>query len=252
VKVTAIVPAAGRGWRLKKNIDKSRPFYRMVYGLGNKGRDKPFVILGDKPILIRTLKVLSECTLIGEIVVAINKDNFRLLQRELSKEGIGKIVKIVEGGSTRGQSVYRGLNKINKDTNLVLIHDGVRPFVTQETISEAIKKAIEVGAAVVAIPVCSTIKMAKKRGKEPFVEITLNRDKLWEAQTPQVFRRELILKAYEKAMRGGFNATDDSSLVERLGYKVSIVPGSYNNIKITTPEDLIFAEAILKNQKSKI
>ncbi len=239
VKVTAIVPAAGRGWRLKKNIDK------------------PFVILGDKPILIRTLKVLAESALIEEIIVVINKDNFGLLQRELSKEGIGKVVNIVEGGSTRGESVYRGLNKVDKNTDFVLIHDGVRPFVTQKIISGAIKKALKLDAAVTAIPVCSTIKKVNNQGLgvrskkgELIVESTLDRNSLWEIQTPQVFKRELILKAYEKAMReGGLEATDDSSLVERLGYKVSIVPGSYSNIKITTPEDLIFAKALLKMQQ---
>ncbi len=239
VKVTAIVPAAGRGWRLKKNIDK------------------PFVILGDKPILIRTLKVLAESALIEEIIVVINKDNFGLLQRELSKEGIGKVVNIVEGGSTRGESVYRGLNKVDKNTDFVLIHDGVRPFVTQKIISGAIKKALKLDAAVTAIPVCSTIKKVNNQGLgvrskkgELIVESTLDRNSLWEIQTPQVFKRELILKAYEKAMReGGLEATDDSSLVERLGYKVSIVPSSYSNIKITTPEDLIFAKALLKMQE---
>ena len=229
--VTAIVLAAGKGVRSKSKLPK------------------PLIKINSKPIIICCLEILSEHPYIKDIILVVNSGNSRDIIKILKRYRIKKIKKVVLGGKRRQDSVGNGLSAIDTRTDLVLIHDGVRPFIDKETISRVIKEAKKSGAAIVGVPVKATIKKVSCAAGYPvkrqfMVEGTLNRNNLWEVQTPQVFRKDLILRAYGKFK--DTDVTDDASLVEKLGVKVAVIPGSYNNIKITTPEDLILAEAIAK------
>jgi 2-C-methyl-D-erythritol 4-phosphate cytidylyltransferase len=153
-----------------------------------------------------------------------------------------KISQIVPGGKRRQDSVKNGIDALSKEVEVVVIHDGVRPFVTKAMIEESIHSAIRFGAVVVAMPVKDTIKIAQPDGT---ILKTLDRESLWQIQTPQTFQAHLIKEAYLKATEDRFIGTDDASLVERLGVKVHILPGSYTNIKITTPEDLMLGHLFL-------
>jgi len=225
---SAIVLAAGRGRRLKTRVSK------------------PLIKIKFMPILIYSLKKLSLNRQIREIILVVNKLNQAGVWRAVKKYRIRKVTHIVLGGLRRQDSVYNGLRKINSQANLVLIHDSARPFIDRKSLSSVIKEAQIQGAAILAIPLKATVKYASR---QYFVKDTLNRDNLWEIQTPQVFKKELIQKAYKRF--GNIEVTDDAALVERLGAKVKIVPGPYFNIKITTPEDLIVARAIAKYTESR-
>lgn len=164
--------------------------------------------------------------------------------RELEKNKISKLAQIVAGGETRFDSVKNGIFAIKENFDFILIHDGVRPFIDDEIIGRCVLEAESSGATVAAVPVKATIKEINPAHE---VCATLKRNLLWEIQTPQVFRSELIKKAYQ--VKPAREVTDDASLVEHLGVKVKVVSGSYYNIKITTPEDLVFAEAVLNSGK---
>jgi len=228
--VAAIVLAAGKGYRLQSKIPK------------------PLVEINSKPIIVYSLNILSRHPKIKEIILVANPKNLKDTISKIRQYRIKKIKHVVLGGRMRQDSVINGLRAISPKTDLVLIHDGVRPFINKEMVSEVIREAEISGAAIAGVPVKATIKMVTYRkshiANRIEVKKTLNREDLWEIQTPQVFRKDLILKAYKKF--GNLSVTDDSMLMEKLGAKVSIVLGSYNNIKITTPEDLILAEAIAK------
>lgn len=223
-RVTAIVLAAGEGRRLKSKVPK------------------PLVKINSRPVIIYALSVLNSHPDIDDIILVANPKNLSIIKDKIRKYRIRKVRKIVLGGRRRQDSVKNGLKATDPKTGLVLIHDGVRPFINKQIVSCVIKEAARSKAAIVGVPVKATIKEVRK--SQVVVEKTLDRDSLWEIQTPQVFDRELILKAYKKF--GNKAVTDDASLVERLGVQVKIVMGSYKNIKITTPEDLKIAEAILK------
>lgn len=222
MKVTCVVPSAGRGQRL------------------NFKEDKPFIILGKRPILAHTLKALHESRSIDGIIVVVSQNNLKRAKGLVKKYRLNKVHAIISGGKRRFDSVKNGLAKVD-DADFVLIHDGVRPFIDQNLIKSVLEAAKRQGAAVLATASRQTIKLINKN---LFVTKTPKRKTLWEAQTPQAFRRDLIIEAYKKAKDR--NATDDSSLVERLGHKVKIVKGSYRNIKITTPEDLELARILLR------
>lgn len=207
---------------------------------------KPLIKVNSKPIIIRCLGILSQHPYIKDIIVVANSKNSISIIREIKQYRIKKIKDIILGGRLRQNSVINGLKAMDMRTGLVLIHDAVRPFIDKDMVSSVIKEASRYGAAIVGVPVKDTVKKVKTKF---VVEKTLNRKSLWEVQTPQAFKKELILEAYERF--GDIEVTDDASLVEKLGAKVKIVRGSYNNIKITTPDDLIFAEAIAKNLKHK-
>ena len=165
------------------------------------------------------------------------------LKEIVEKYQFQKVSQIVPGGKRRQESVKNGIDALPKDVDIVAIHDGVRPFVTQTMIEDSIHSAVRYGAVVFAMPVKETIKMSNPDGT---VLKTLDRESLWQIQTPQTFQVNVIREAYSRATEDGFVGTDDASLVERLGVKVHILPGSYTNIKITTPEDLWFANLFLK------
>lgn len=228
MKVVAIVPAAGEGNRLGARVS----------GLGVR---KSFVLLARKPLLIHTLEVLADSSLIDYILVVVHKDDIGSASKIIKKYKIGKIKAIIAGGPTRTESVYNGLNNIDEETDIVLIHDGARPFITEGLLNKTIRMAKKHGTCVCGINITSTIKEANDRS---FVTSTIDRTKIFDIQTPQAFRRDIIFKAYQEAQRQGINATDDAGLVERLGYKIKLIQGLRYNIKITYPEDIILAEAI--------
>ena len=234
MKVVAIVPAAGKG--------------RRIGGAGVK--EKPYLILGDKPILAHTLIALSNCEVIDEIVVVVSKSARPICQAEIiDKYGLYKVKKIIIGGPTRSDSVFNGLNELDRSHELVLIHDGNRPFVTKDMVNGVVEDAAISSACILAVRIAPTIKEMDEDLK---VVRTLERSRLWAVQTPQAFRRELILRAYESAGEQRSLVTDDSTLVERIGYKVKVIEGSCQNFKITTQEDLVAAEALLfRHRKSE-
>lgn len=228
--VSAIVLAAGKGARLKSSISK------------------PLVKLGSLPLIIYSLKCLMICPLIKEIILAVNSSNVLDIKKSIRKYKISGIRKIVLGGLIRQDSVYNGLNAIDKRADFVLIHDSARPFIDKKQVSLAINEAKKCGAAIVGVPVKATIKEVHSLQSTVhgmlLVKKTLNRENLWEIHTPQVFKKDLLLEAYKRF--GNTPVSDDAALLEKLGCKVRVVFGSYSNIKITTPEDLVLAEAILK------
>ncbi|MDD5618490.1 MAG: 2-C-methyl-D-erythritol 4-phosphate cytidylyltransferase [Candidatus Omnitrophica bacterium] len=229
MKVCVLVPAAGLGKRLKTKVIK------------------PLVLINKQPIIIHTLRKLSSHPLVSEIIVIFNSKHITRLKSLIKRNKIKKIKAVVKGGATRAQSVKNGLKEV-KGADLVLIHDGVRPFIKHKIITQAINKALQCGAAIVGMPVKSTIKRVNDKKTE--VSCTLRRDEVWEIQTPQVFKKDLIMKAYENIDSNNANITDDAFLVERLGQRIALVKGSSFNIKITTPDDLILAKAIFNIDKS--
>jgi len=210
------------------------------------GIKKPYLKIGSKPILAHTLQVFEKSCLIDDIFVVVSDEDREWCKNEvINPYNFHKVVDILPGGATRQASVFNGMKRISDDTDIIIVHDGVRPFVTEEIIEASVEFASQCGAAVAAVPVEDTIKTADK---DNFVSSTLERNQLWAIQTPQVFRREILMKAHLHAQEHNIDATDDAALVEQLGYKVKLVMGSYRNIKITTPEDLVIAETFIINK----
>jgi 2-C-methyl-D-erythritol 4-phosphate cytidylyltransferase len=232
MKTIAIIAAGGQG----KRIEGVHPKAKLP---------KQFLILKDKPILAHTVDKFEWCELIDEIILVVPENYLEYCsQKVVDKYGFKKVRKVVCGGKERQDSVYSGLKACPNNSSIVVIHDGVRPFISPDKISESIKICQEkksVGV-VLAVPVKETVK----RVEQSHIIITLDRNKLWLTQTPQTFEYKLILDAYEKAEKDDFVGTDDSALVERLGFSVTILEGDYRNIKITTMEDLQVAEKLLE------
>ncbi|MFA5155802.1 MAG: 2-C-methyl-D-erythritol 4-phosphate cytidylyltransferase [Candidatus Omnitrophota bacterium] len=229
--VSAIVVAAGKGKRLKSRIPK------------------PLIKLGSKPLIIYSLQALSRNRAVKEIIVVANPLNVKAIANAIKKYRIKKISSVVLGGRRRQDSVYNGLRKTSPAASLVLVHDAARPFINRAVISASLKQAASCAAAIAAVPVKATIKQVtgyRSQGTgKIFVKKTIDRRDIWEIQTPQVFKKELLLKAFRKF--GKADVTDEAMLVEKTGNKVAVVLGTYSNIKVTGPEDLIIAEAIIKN-----
>lgn len=229
MKTQAIIAAGGQGLRLKTALPKT------------------LVLLKGKPILAYTLEAFEQSPLINSIVVVGHKGYLPDFRKLIKRYRFGKVKYVVAGGKTRRESVSYGLKILDKDTDFVAIHDGARPFVAKEMIARVITGARKYSAAIIAVPVKPTIKTVNNLGMT--VGKTLDRKTLWEVQTPQVFKKEIILKAHGKVRE--IHASDDAYLVEKMGVKVKVVMGDYRNIKITTPDDLIFAEAILSDRKKR-
>ena len=226
-KICTLIPAAGEGNRLKSAVKK-----------------KPYVALAQKPILTHTIQRFEQNTAVDEIFVLVNEADFEMCRATvLAPYAFQKVQPLVAGGATRQQSVHNGVRALPADTDFVIVHDGVRPFVTDGTIFACLDAAAEWGAAVAAVPVKETIKMANA---EDFIVETPPRERLWTVQTPQVFRKSLLEKAHQIAEEKQLTATDDAALVEHLGHPVKLVNGSYANVKITTPEDLRIANVFLQ------
>jgi len=220
MKTAVLIPAAGMGRRMENPIPKQ------------------LIELQSKPILIHTLEKFEACESVHAVFPVVPKDRRDEIRELLDQWGIQKVQQIVSGGKERTDSVYNGLQAIDPCTDIVLIHDAVRPFVSICKIKQVIRAASEHGAALLALPATATVK----RVQDHIIRHTLDRTQIWLAQTPQGFRYDLIRQAYEKAIQTGIKATDDTALVEQLGHPVYVVPGEESNIKITTPTDLAIAE----------
>ena len=236
-----IIPAAGLGTRMS-----SAPSTRRKKGTPSK----QFAELGGTPILIHTLRKFAAVSAVEEIWVALRPEEIPNFRARLEKDGkdiLQKKVQFVEGGEHRQQSVANALAAISAaEKDVVLVHDAVRPFVTQEIISEVISAAGKYGAAIAGLPAVDTVKQVDRTAEGALIKATIPRERIVMAQTPQGFLYALLKGAFDEAARDGFNGTDEASLVERAGHPVAVVMGSAKNIKITTPADLELAEFYLR------
>ena len=223
MKITVVIPAAGSGKRF--------------------GENKQLKILGDRPLVFHTLKPFIDSELINEIIVVAPKNDVQQLSRELKSMISVKSVMVVAGGNTRQKSVFNGLKAASDSSELICVHDAVRPFVTKELIEKAVNACSEHDGVIVAQSSTDTIK---KVMDDQIME-TLPRETIWRAQTPQVFSKSALQEALKMAEDENIQGTDEASLLERIGYQVGFVEGSSLNIKITTEEDWVFAEAIFNH-----
>jgi 2-C-methyl-D-erythritol 4-phosphate cytidylyltransferase len=222
--VSAIIVAAGKGARMKGTMRKQ------------------YLDLSGRPVLAHSIMAFDSCSLIEEIFLVVPKDDVEYCQKDiLSLLDLKKQINLVHGGAERQNSVYNGLQSITKNTETVVIHDGVRPFIQPKDIKICIFGSKKYGACILGTPASDTLKRVDKTD---VVETTLPRENIWLAQTPQAFQYDLILKAHETARRDGYVGTDDASLVERLGKDVKIINGSRFNIKITNKEDFAVVKAM--------
>ncbi|BAL82474.1 putative 2-C-methyl-D-erythritol 4-phosphate cytidylyltransferase [Selenomonas ruminantium subsp. lactilytica TAM6421] len=223
--VSVIFPAAGQGKRMQAGINKV------------------LLTLAGEPILVRTLKTFSAVAEVGELIVVVAADEVAAVEEQLRKVSGLKPFQVVAGGSERQYSICNGLQQVSESADVVLVHDAARPLVTPKTIQAVIDTARDKGGAIAAVPAKNTIKVVDADG---LVVDTPPRSTLWEVQTPQGFRKDILVKANEAAIVDDFLGTDDASLVERIGAPVAVVQSDYRNIKVTTPEDLLIAEAFLQ------
>jgi 2-C-methyl-D-erythritol 4-phosphate cytidylyltransferase len=222
LKTIALITAAGKGQRMNSEIPKQ------------------YLFLGDKPILVHTLQIFEECPAIDGIYLIVPQDQLTMVQKDLiEKYHFKKVLKLVRGGKMRQLSVWNGLQAIRSGCSIVVVHDGVRPFISCRLIKKSIEEAQKNGAAVVGVPAKDTVKRIVKGNKVQ----TLPREEIWLAQTPQSFQFSLLKRAYQKAQQEDLVGTDDASLVENLGHSITLIKGDYSNLKITTPEDLVWAES---------
>ncbi|MDD3270956.1 MAG: 2-C-methyl-D-erythritol 4-phosphate cytidylyltransferase [Syntrophomonadaceae bacterium] len=221
-----VIAAAGTGSRMKSRINKQ------------------YMLLNSRPILSYSLDVFEKYEAVDEIVIVANPRDTEYCEKEIVKKfGYRKVKKIIPGGEQRQDSVWAGLMQLNRDTtDYVAVHDGARPLLTSALLSDLIRQAEEWGAAIPGVYVRDTLKMVDRDG---FVGNTLDRSSTVFIQTPQVFRFQEIYQAYKMALEEGFKSTDDAALFEKYIGRVKVVPGNYNNLKITTPEDLIIAQSLL-------
>ncbi|VAW11737.1 2-C-methyl-D-erythritol 4-phosphate cytidylyltransferase [hydrothermal vent metagenome] len=229
MKVQAIVPTAGQGKRFQSTLPKS------------------LIELSGQPIFQRSLNLLQKSSLIEKIILVVPKEHKQTFENIVRTLPFCKDIVIVEGGETRSISVNNGIKALDQDTDIVLIHDGVRPLVNLKLVDEAIKLSFEHPAVVLGVRVKPTIKKVDKQG---FVKETLDRSELWEIQTPQIFQKNILQEAYKKL--GTETFTDEAALVEQIGVKVRVLEGDYQNLKITTKEDLFMAEALLSFSEKKL
>lgn len=228
--VSVIFPAAGKGKRMQA------------------GMNKVFMDLSGMPILVRTLLKFSACEAVDQLVVVVAPAEVEFVEGVLKRlEGLKDYI-VVAGGSERQYSVWNGIKAIENANHddIILVHDAARPLVSNKVILDTIKIAREKGGAIAAVPAKNTIKLCNDSHQ---VVETPDRSKLWEVQTPQGFRRDILVQANELAEKDGFLGTDDASLVERTGHPVYIVESDYRNIKITTPEDIVIARAFLAEEE---
>jgi 2-C-methyl-D-erythritol 4-phosphate cytidylyltransferase len=221
-----IIPAAGQGKRM------------------GAGKNKLLLDLNNIPVLIHTLKVFEEDELCEGIILAIHpqdEEEFILL---LKKHNVKKVLDLVPGGKERQDSIYNALKTV-KTEGIILVHDAARPFILKDQIHRLLDTAQKTDAAIIGVPAKDTMKTVR----DNVVKATVERSSLWVVQTPQAFRFSLLYRAYEQAAKDGFVGTDDSSLVERISHPVTMVEGDYDNLKLTTQEDLFFAQAILQKRQ---
>lgn len=240
MKVIVIIPAAGLGTRMS------------AVSAGDRSKSKQFLELQGTPILVHTLRKFAGNRRVAEIVVALRKNEMAGFQKLADAAGIKKPLRVVEGGEHRQDSVANALAALNaSDDDIVLVHDAVRPFVTDETIEGVIEAVKKYGAAIAGIPAVDTVKQVDRTSDGAVVLATVPRERMVMAQTPQGFRFGLLKKAFDEAGADGFLGTDEASLIERAGGTVHVVMGSPRNLKITTPGDLELAEFILTQESRR-
>lgn len=225
----AVVPAAGSGSRMGGSSPKQ------------------FLLIGGIPLLVRTLATLGKSRVIGGIVVVAPPPAVERTRQLIKRHRLPRVLAVVPGGRQRQESVWLGLQAVPAAAELVVVHDGVRPFITQKLLEQVVGAAASFGAAACGLPVRETVK----RAREGFVQATLDREGLWLVQTPQAFGRTLLWEAHEKARRDGFLGTDEAVLVERLGVPVRMVTGLVENVKVTTPEDLARARSLVAPRRPR-
>ena len=226
-KVWAIIVAAGQGRRMQEPVKKQ---YQKVAGL---------------PVITHTLRVFDNCTVVDEMVLCVPREDIDFCREELIKPANPiKNITLIAGGDTRQESVFNGLQAIDSNDGIIVIHDGVRPFITPDQITACVEGALNHGACILGIPAFDTLK--RVRDNDRIIE-TVDRHGIWMAQTPQAFRSDLIKRAHRHARQKGQRATDDASLLERIGIDVKIIPGSRNNLKITDQDDLRLARNLLRS-----
>lgn len=228
MKTVAIIPAAGAGKRMESGLSKQ------------------YLALEGVPILVRTLRVFETAPSVDAVFLIVPAGDEDAVRRDMvAPHGLAKISHILPGGKERQDSVRVGIEALRDETEIVVIHDAVRPFVTLEMIEASVEGARRFGAVSVGVPVKDTVKSV---GVDGWVSHTMDRSQLWLTQTPQTFQRGIIQEAYRRAYREGVYATDDASLVERIGIRVRMIPGSYENIKITTAVDLAAGAVFIGNR----
>jgi 2-C-methyl-D-erythritol 4-phosphate cytidylyltransferase len=226
MKTLAIIPAGGAGRRMGIGVPKQ------------------YLPLAGMPVLVHTLQVFQRSPVVDEIFLVVPEGDIPEVRYEIvERHGLSKVELVLAGGGERQDSVRNALLHVQSEHEIILIHDGVRPFVSKQLIGRAVAAAKEYGAAAVGLAIKDTVKDVSAAG---WVTKTVAREGLWLTQTPQAFQRTIILAAYERAAADGFYATDDASLVERTGTPVRMIPGDCDNIKLTTPQDIALGEVIIK------
>jgi 2-C-methyl-D-erythritol 4-phosphate cytidylyltransferase len=229
MKAIAVIPAGGTGKRMQSYSSKQ------------------YLPLNGIPILVHTLNVFQNSPVIHEVFLVVPDSDIEFSTREIVHQyGLTKVTKVLSGGQERQDSVKQGIDALGDGCDVVVIHDGVRPFVSGDVLKLVVSEAFNQAAVTMGVPVKETVKTVDQEG---WVSQTLDRKSLWLTQTPQAFKREIIQEAYRSAYSDCFYGTDDASLVERIGVRVKMLPGSYDNIKITTKDDLLFAERILRDRE---
>jgi 2-C-methyl-D-erythritol 4-phosphate cytidylyltransferase len=234
-RVTAILPAAGLGTRMGAETLKQ------------------FLELDGVPVLIFTLRRLAACPAITDFIVATRGDEVDSLAARIAREDLGRPIRVVRGGDTRQGSVANALTEVPENTDLVLVHDAVRPLVTRDQIERVIAEALACDAAILGIPAMDTVKEVKRAslpGDVALITATIPRERVVLAQTPQAFRTALLLEAFARARQDGVSASDEAGLVERIGHDVHVVVGSDRNLKITRPGDMELAEFYLRQERA--
>ena len=237
MKVAVILPAAGLGTRMGRVSAEKMGTSR-----------KQFMLLEGSPILLHTVRKFAASDRVHEIVVAVRSDDLEWVGETLAREFPRSRVRVVEGGNSRQQSVENALATLAADTGLVAVHDAVRPFIDLETIHKVLDEAAETGAAIVGVVPVDTVKQVSRSTGKARIRGTLQRDRLVLAQTPQVFRYDLLMRAFQSARADGFVGTDESSLVERLDVEVTVILGSDRNLKITKSTDMDLARLLFQDQ----
>lgn len=222
---SGIIVAAGRGERMGPDVDKA------------------FLSLGSKPVLVYSLIAFEKCTDIEEVILVVRKERLEPARCAVQMFGCTKVRKIVAGGTHRQTSVLNGLAEISDEADLVAVHDGARPCVTSALITETLRSARQYGSGVAAVKITDTVKEVEKG---VIISRTIDRTKLWRVQTPQAFKRELLEKAFAVVRKKKLTVTDEASAVELIHRSVRLVPASSSNIKITTPDDLVLAAALMR------
>lgn len=222
--VGAVIPAAGQGQRM--------------------GRKKQFLSLMDKPLLFWTLKAFEKCSAVDCLVLVVNAEEMSKAAEMIREENLSKVVAVVEGGRRRQDSVAKGFAALPEEVEVVVIHDGARPLIKPEIIDRAVKDLSFFDGLVVAVPAVDTLKEVS----EGLIVRTFDRRFIWQAQTPQVFRKKVLAGVFRLIEKENLEFTDEAAAVEALGYKVAVMLGDYANFKITTPFDLVLAEAVLRER----